>query len=227
MRPILSLDRQRTALLLIDFQEEQRQHPLYSVAGFDTVLGNARSLLQSARDCGLAVIHAAYHRDFASSPPRPFEPQADDGRPAFSDALDPLTAICDEVHPLETEMVISKSDASAFSEGTLAGLLATRGIEWLIITGVWTEACVAATIRDAIAAGVHVLLIKDACGSGTDAMHQTAVLNLANRLYGGAVTDTARAVKLMAGDEVAVWMADRPVPILFNYSDAAEHYRNL
>jgi maleamate amidohydrolase len=92
---------------------------------------------------------------------------------------------------------------------------------------VWTEACVAATVRDAIAAGFRALLVKDACGSGTEAMHQTAVLNLANRLYGGAITDTAGAMKLMAGHEVEVWMAERPVPILFNYADAAEHYRSL
>jgi nicotinamidase-related amidase len=95
------------------------------------------------------------------------------------------------------------------------------------MTGVWTEACVAATIRDAIASGIHVLLVKDACGSGTESMHQTAVLNIANRLYGGAVTDTQGAVKLIEGEEIDVWVADRPVPLLFNYSDAARHYWNL
>src|SRR5436190_21272240 len=114
MRASLSLDPRRTALLLIDFQEEQRRDPVYSVAGFSDVLGNARSLLDSARDRGLRVFHAAFRRDFASCPPRPFEPLEKDGRPAFSDAANPLTAICDEVRPIELEPVIYKNDASAF-----------------------------------------------------------------------------------------------------------------
>jgi len=227
MRARLSLDPRRTALLLIDFQEEQRRDPVYSVAGFNDVLGNAGRLLQSARGRGLRVFHAAYRRDFASCPPRPFEPLANDGRPGFSDAANPLTAICDELRPIASEPVIYKNDASAYSAGTLQAFLTADAIEWLVVAGVWTEACVAATIRDAIATGFHVLLVKDACGSGTETMHQTAVINIANRLYGGAVADTRRAIELIAGSEVETWMVDRPVPILFNYSDAVEHYRNL
>ena len=85
----------------------------------------------------------------------------------------------------------------------------------------------AASVRDAIAAGFHVLLVKDACGSGTVAMHETAVLNLANRLYGGAVADTARACALMAGKNADVWVAERPAPILFDYDSARTAYQSL
>ena len=227
MRTPLSLDPLHTALLLIDFQEEQRQHVDYSVAGFDRAVGNARKLLQAARARKLPVMHTAYRRDFKLCPPRPFEPLADDGTPAFSNAQDPMTAICGELEPSGGETVIYKNDASAFSEAKLQALLLARDARWLIIAGVWTEACVAATIRDAIAGGFHVLLVKDACGSGTEAMHQTAVLNIANRLYGGAVCDTANALSLIAGDAVDVWTLERPAPILFNYADAAELYRDL
>lgn len=227
MRTPLSLDPLHTALLLIDLQEEQRRHIHYSVAGFDRVVGNARKLLQAARARKLTVVHTAYRRDFQLCPPRPFEPLADDGTPAFSDATDPMTAICGELEPIGGEAVIYKNDASAFSEAKVQATLLARDARWLMIAGVWTEACVAATVGDAIAGGFHVLLVKDACGSGTDAMHQTAVLNLANRLYGGAVCDTAGALGLIAGDEGGVWTPERPVPILFNYADAAELYRNL
>jgi maleamate amidohydrolase len=227
MRATLSLDPKKCMLLLVDFQEEQRRDPLYTVAGFDQVLGNALRLLAAARAQGLSIVHAAFRRDFAQCPPRPFEPLSSDGRPAFSDAANPLTAICDELRPKASEPVIWKNDASAFSERTLSATLAAGATEWLIVAGVWTEACVAATIRDAIAQGYRVLLVKDACGSGTETMHQTAVLNIANRLYGGAVTDTAVALRLIAGDEAEVWKAERPVPILFNYADAAKYYRSL
>lgn len=227
MRTALSLDPRQTAVLLIDFQEEQRRHALYSVAGFERVIGNARALLEVARARRLSVVHTAYRRDFKLCPLRPFEPLAEGGAPAFSDATDPLTAICSELAPLDGETIIYKNDASAFSEAGLRKALLARDASWLIIAGVWTEACVAATVRDASAGGFRVLLVKDACGSGTEAMHQTAVLNLANRLYGGAVCDTAAGLKLIVGDTVEVWMPERPVPILFNYADAAELYRGL
>ena len=45
-------------------------------------------------------------------------------------------------------------------------------------------------MKQAVDLGFRVILVKDACGSGSTAMHQTGILNLANRLYGGAVIDT-------------------------------------
>src|SRR3954447_7711223 len=150
MRSGLRLDPDRAALLLIDLQEEQRHDPLYRVEGFDTVLANARALLEQCRRCGVSVLYSAYRREFSSCPPRAFEPLGPGGRPAFSDAANPLTAICGEVSPLESEPVIYKNDASAFSEPSLAGLLRAKGVDWLVIAGVWTEACVSATVRNAI-----------------------------------------------------------------------------
>jgi nicotinamidase-related amidase len=227
MKTAISLGGKTVGLLLVDLQEEQRHDPLYSVAGIGNVLANASRLLAAARATKRLVVHAAYRRDFRLRPPRPFEPVTADGKPTFSDAVNPMTAICREVAPQDSESIIWKNDASAFCEDTLRPLLIEAGIEWLVIAGVWTEACVAATVRDAIAHGFRVLLVKDACGSGTEAMHKTAVLNLANRLYGGAVTDTARAIDLFAGKTVQAWIAERPVPILFDFADAAERYAEL
>ena len=224
MKKSLSLEPKRTALLLVEFQEEQRSGPDYRVAGFDTVLANALRLLDAARRRRIAVFHAAFKRDFAVSPRRALEPVLSGGRPSFSDSTDPLTELCDEVRPHPGETLIVKNDASAFSEASLAPAVAAAGIEWLIIAGVWTEACVAASVRDAIAHGFRVLLVKDACGSGTQAMHEVAVLNIANRLYGGGITDTERALRLMAGETVETWLLERPVPILFSYENAGDHY---
>jgi len=227
MKQSLTLDRARCGLLLVDFQEEQRSDPLYKVAGFPDVLANAKALLDGARQNRLSIFHAAFKRDFARVPPRPFEPVAKDGAPRFSDSTNPATEICSEVMPAPGETVIIKNDASAFCEGDLLPAVRQARIEWLIVAGVWSEACVAASVRDAIASGFHVLLVKDACGSGTQAMHETAILNLANRLYGGAVADTARACALMAGESAEVWVAERPAPILFDYQSAKPAYQSL
>jgi nicotinamidase-related amidase len=95
------------------------------------------------------------------------------------------------------------------------------------VCGVWTEACVAATVRDATAHGYRVLLVKDACGSGTVAMHQTGILDLANRLNGGAVASTDAACRLIGGAAIEVWVHDKPVPFFYRYEDARMLYESL
>jgi maleamate amidohydrolase len=227
MRQELTIDPRRAALILVDLQEEQRHDPYYVVPNLDQVLRNARALLEAARANRMRVVHVAYKRDFRAVPKRPFEPVTPDGRPTFSDAASLLTAICREVAPRAGETVIAKNDASAFSTGELEPLLRAAGMEWVIVAGVWTEACVAATVRDAIPRGFRVLLVKDACGSGTIAMHQTAILNLANRLNGGAVATAETACRLIAGARADVWVAEKQVPILFSYEDARKHYDAL
>jgi hypothetical protein len=72
-----------------------------------------------------------------------------------------------------------------------------------------------------------VLVVKDACTSGTEAMHQTGVLNLANRLYGGAIADTARTEALFRGQPAKVWYNTTPVPFRFTLEDAPALYASL
>jgi maleamate amidohydrolase len=78
-----------------------------------------------------------------------------------------------------------------------------------------------------VALGLHVVLVKDACGSGTEAMHRTAILNLANRLYGGAVTDTSGALRLISGETVDAWQVEGAVPIRFTFETASSIYDAL
>lgn len=129
--------------------------------------------------------------------------------------------------PLGGEAVIVKNDASCFAHTDLLDRLRAAGTEWLVVAGAWTEACVAATVRDAIAAGLRVLLVKDACASGTAMMHRTAILNLANRLLGGGVADTDNAVALLAGGTATVWRHQNMVPFRYTADTVDSLYEDL
>lgn len=225
MKSAISLPRGRTAALFIDLQEEHRHDPRYRVEGYDRVLANVHRLQDSARSNGVPLLHCAYIVDAAAA--RPFHPVMADGKSAFSDKSDPLTAVCPEVAPVAPETLMIKAEASAFGDGGLAPQLRALGIEWLVVAGVWTEACVDASVKHAVAQGFRVLLVKDACGSGTAAMHQTGILNLANRLYGGAVTDTAGALRLVAGETVEAWQVEGAVPLQYTFDNAAQLYDAL
>ncbi|TIU34412.1 MAG: isochorismatase family protein, partial [Mesorhizobium sp.] len=171
------------AAIFIDLQEEHRQDKRYLVDGYDTILANVQRLQAAARQNHVPIYHWAYIVDLDSQD-RPFHPLGEDGKSAFSDKSDPLTEICREVAPINGEALLIKAEASAFRTGPAARDIKSSGIDWLVISGVWTEACIDATVKDAVAKGFRVLLVKDACGSGSAAMHQTGILNLANRLYG-------------------------------------------
>lgn len=227
MRTLLRIPRGKLASLSVDLQEEHRQDERYLVDAYDQVLANAARLQRAARAAGVPVLHCSYVVDSEADVMRPFHPVTADGRSAFSDRSSPLSAICPEVAPLDGEPVLVKADASAFSEGSLQERLKTAAVEWLCIAGVWTEACIDATVRDAVRQGIRVLLVKDACGSATLAMHQTGILNLANRLYGGAVTDTDGACRLIGGETVDVWAVRGSVPLRFSFASAAADYDRL
>ena len=57
-------------------------------------------------------------------------------------------------------------------------------------------------------------------------MHQTGILNLANRLYGGAVSDTRR-LPADGGETIDAWQSPGPVPFRFTLREAAMLYDGI
>ncbi|MER9107685.1 isochorismatase family protein [Mesorhizobium sp. M0848] len=226
MKTPIAIKRGTVAAIFIDLQEEHRQDKRYLVDGYATVLANVQRLQAAARQNHVPLYHWAYIVDLDKQD-RPFHPVGEDGKSAFSDKSDPLTEICHEVAPSRGEALLIKAEASAFRTGPAARDIKSAGIEWLVVSGVWTEACIDASVKDAVAKGFRVLLVKDACGSGSAAMHQTGILNLANRLYGGAVTDTVSACRLLAGETVTAWQVEGSVPLRFTFDNAAALYAEL
>ncbi len=225
MKKPLKIPPGKAAALFVDLQEEHRGDPRYLVEGYEAILANAARLQAVARGLAVPVIHCAYIVDLACA--RPFHPVLPDGTSAFSDKDDPRTALCLESGPTEGEEVLVKAEASAFGDGRLEPLLRGGDVEWLFVSGVWTEACVDATVKDAVARGFHVVLVKDACGSGTATMHRAGILNLANRLYGGAVVDTDQACRLLGGETADAWMVEGSVPLRYRADSIDTLYDSL
>ncbi|MGB3643243.1 MAG: isochorismatase family cysteine hydrolase [Mesorhizobium sp.] len=219
---------QSAAVFAIDFQNEYRSCGAYPVEGFDAILANAASVIAAARQAGVPVLHAqawAEQEDVKTSYPLLHENLADDLRYGVAGA--DSAAICEEVMPAGDELVIRKSWPSAFRDRRLAETLRERGVEHLLVAGVWTDSCVRATVFDAVFAGFRVWLIKDACGSGTDFMNRVAILDMANRLYGGGVLKTAEALKALRGEPHQAWRCSRPVEFQYTAATADTFYESL
>ena len=111
MRRPFTIPASKSALLCIDLQEEHRQDKRLLAVEFDRVIANVVRLQAAARKADIPLYHFAYVVDAAAT--LAHHPRLPDGRSAFSDKDDPLTAICPEVAPQGEERLFIKSEASA------------------------------------------------------------------------------------------------------------------
>lgn len=70
-----------------------------------------------------------------------------------------------EIKPLKDELIIYKTNASAFKETNLDAHLKKNNINQVIFLGLTTQGCIRATCLDAVKSGYDVILVGDAHSS--------------------------------------------------------------
>ncbi|MBX3568025.1 MAG: cysteine hydrolase [Rhizobiaceae bacterium] len=221
------MDLARTAILPIDLQNEYRPGAAWPIVDYDDVLANTRAVLDAARAAGVQAFHvqAWVEPDKRSNYARLDADVGDEFRYAVAGTAE--SDICEEVAPVPGEIVVRKTWPTAFRDTNLQKDLTELGIENLIVTGILTDSCVRATVFDAVYAGFRVWLVKDAMGSMSKAMHRTATLDMANRLYGGGVVTTGEAVKALRGEAYQAWRCTRPVEFVYEADTIDRLYEAL
>lgn len=138
--------REATALVLVDLQTAAFDGvEIPPVHGADSLLQNVQALLQAARGARLRVVHIQHSA-------RPGEVFAEGARgwPIFA-----------PVAPGASEPVVQKHAADAFQGTELHARLQEIGARRLVVAGIQTEHCVAATCRGALRLGYAVHLAQD------------------------------------------------------------------
>jgi nicotinamidase-related amidase len=214
-------------LLVIDLQNEYRTGAAWPVIGFDAVLANTAGLMAAARAAGVPVIHAQawVQPEERSAYARQEDIVTDDLRSAVAGSAG--AEICAEVAALPGDIVVHKHWPSAFRDTDLEARLKVLGTENLIVAGVLTDSCVTASVFDAVYQGFRVWLVKDACGSMSDAMHRTGILDMANRLYGGGILRMPEALNALEGRAFAGWHCTRPVEFIYTLETVDRLYDTL
>lgn len=141
-------------------------------------------LLEAARAAGIPVIHTKvmYH------------PSGADGGwfvrkvPALRKLVpgEPLAEIDPKVAPLEEEVVIVKQYPSPFFGTPLAPMLATLGVDTLILAGCSTSGCVRAGALDGVQHGYRVIVPRECVGDRHDGPHDANLFDI-NAKYGDVV----------------------------------------
>ncbi len=175
----------RQALVMVDFAQAYfvPASPLF--ANRPEVVGQARALLQWARERGMLVCHTRVE----------YRADGMDGGVFFRKlpalevfcAGNPLAGYVPELTPLASEPVVTKQYASAFFGTSLSSTLRAQGVDCVLIAGMSTSGCVRASTVDAIQHGFIPVVVGDACGDRHPQPHDANLFDL-NAKYADVLT---------------------------------------
>ena len=197
--PDIKLDPKKTALLIIDMQNEfvlrdfgealqfqemgewERWIPFHDRLD-DIVIPNNKKLLNFFRSNNLMVTYgriACLREDGEDRSPV----QKSEG---WNGMLIPVNSyaaqMIEELAPLENEIVVNKTTDSVTTGTNYLTLLQFMGIETVVVTGIVTDQCVASTVRGLADAGLKVICVEDACAAGSQELHD-AELKIMSVIY--------------------------------------------
>ncbi|MGC9975619.1 MAG: isochorismatase family cysteine hydrolase [Syntrophales bacterium] len=97
------------------------------------------------------------------------------GFPAIVSVRDPGYAIMPSLSPLPSEPVISKAAQGAFNSSMIDHVLRQKGIDTIVVTGMYTNHCVISTCIGAADVGYRVIVPEGAVGSWSANLHEQAL----------------------------------------------------
>lgn len=146
----LKIDRDRTAVLIMDFQ----QRIINTVASEpEAVVKQASQVLEGARSAGIPVIYVVHRGG-------PFAEYAPD------------IEIHEGVAPAPGETVITKIKPGPFSTTNLDVTLREMGRDTLVVMGVATSGCVLSCVRWAVDVNYKFIVVADACSDADPEVHR-------------------------------------------------------
>ena len=150
----LSIDRDKMAVLIMDYQN--RQLSSLSEDSQSDILGKANEVLTEARHKGIPVIYVEVVRG-ERTPEREIHPA---------------------VTPKSGEVVLTKSRTGPFSTTNLDEVLKKQNIETLVLMGISTSGCVLTTVRWATDIDYKLVVLSDCCADQDDEVQRVLMEKL-------------------------------------------------
>lgn len=166
-----SMERDRTAILIMDYQndilgmhEESRIEPL---------LDRASRVLDGARGKGIPVVYVAvrFREGHPEVDPRDAGRRSIRGSNRLVEGT-PGAEIHTAVAPKPGEVVVAKRRTGPFSTTDLTAVLNARDINTLVMMGVSTSGCVLSAVRWAADIDYRTIVISDCCADRDDEVHR-------------------------------------------------------
>jgi nicotinamidase-related amidase len=193
------LQKGKTALLVIDIQNtyltrpDRETLPPDEQARYDawtpfhermhsTVIPTTAKLIKDFRARGLEVLFARIACLTANGRDRSLSQK----KPGWNNLLLPKddwdSQIIPELAPLADEITVTKTTDSALTGTNLRLLLTNIGITNVVVAGIFTDQCIASTVRSLADESFDVIVIEDSCAAGSHELHLKE-LEIMNMIY--------------------------------------------
>lgn len=202
----LDIDIQRAAVIIIDMQNcFVNKGGMFDLWGLDItpcqkIIDPIRRIIRVSRTKGIKIIYTEHN----------YSPDLREGggqdspmwskastithireHPEWKDKLQIRgtwgTQIIEELKPEHEDIVVEKQRYSAFYQTNLDMILKTYDIKYLLFTGLATNICVEASIRDSFYMGYFPVLIPDACAHAGPSFTQDATIYNTTLCYGWVI----------------------------------------
>jgi maleamate amidohydrolase len=186
----------RPALLIVDFVVGFTDPAQYGGGNIAEAIVHTQGLLAAARDCGLPVAFTriVYADDRADS--GVFCRKAR-GLDRLTEAA-PASQIVSALAPRTGELIVRKTQPSAFFGTMLAPWLAGRGIDTVIVTGCTTSGCVRASVVDSMSHNFRTIVARDGVGDRALGPHAANLFDMeqkyADLMTCSEIADRVRAL---------------------------------
>ncbi len=170
-KPALTIDKSRTALLIMDYQNDILN--FLPEKDRDPLLDKANTILKEARRAGIQVIYVVVRF-------RDGYPEINPMNRMFSGLKKagwvregtPGAEVHAKVAPQPGDIVVTKRRVGAFSTTDLETVLRAKGIDTLVLLGISTSGVVLSTVRWAADMDYQLVVIGDACADLDQEVHR-------------------------------------------------------
>jgi len=176
---------QKPALIVVDFMKgyTDPESPLYAPDVVGAVSASV-PLIEQARARGIPVIHTniLYHSEYMDG--GVWVKKAPVMRAMVKG--NPYAEFCDEVAPLESELIVTKQYASAFFGTSLSSTLTALSVDTVVLLGCSTSGCIRASAVDAMQYGFRPIVVRECVGDRHSAPHEANLFDIDSK-YGDVV----------------------------------------
>ena len=139
-------------------------------------LANLRRAIAAARKVGMTIIYVVvgFREGYPEISDRNvmFLGIKERGRLREGDASN---QICPEISPQAGDIIVNKKRMSAFTGSDLEVVLRSKGIDTMVLTGLWSLGVIESTARAAFDMDYRVIVLSDACTDRTVEAHEIAM----------------------------------------------------
>ena len=179
---MLSIDVQNTYMKVSDDPREAARWEPFRQRMTETVIPTTRALQDAFRANGIDVLHARIACLLESGRDRSLSQK----KPGWNYLLLPKDShdsqLVPELAPAPGEIVVTKTTDSALTGTNLRLILSNMGVRNVVVTGIFTDQCVASTVRSLADESFNVIVVEDCCAAGTDELHRQE-LEIINMIY--------------------------------------------